>query len=158
MTAPSRRLRHALQYGAGAALFFTVWWGGSYAIGPRVLPAPAPVFAYLADGTVLASLLGDIALTVWRGALGFFMALTLATPVGVAMGRRGSTGRAGFFPVLLLQSAPPLFWVTPLILWLGTRGVVAPVVAFLVSFPLMTVHTQMAISHIPAYAYDVFTK
>jgi NitT/TauT family transport system ATP-binding protein len=73
------------------------------------------------------------------------------------MGRRRQAERVGFFPLFLLQSAPPLFWVTPLVLWLGTRGHVALAVAFLVSLPLLTVHTLAAIKHIPACEYDLFS-
>ncbi|MFW5848930.1 MAG: ATP-binding cassette domain-containing protein [Spirochaetota bacterium] len=151
-----RRPLRALQYAAGAAVFFAVWWGGSYLLGPRVLPTPAQVFSFLANPEVLGRFVGDVSVTVGRGLLGFGLSLLVATPVGAVMGRHGAGERTGFFPLLLLQSAPPLFWITPLVLWLGTRGMVAPVVAFLVSVPLLTLHTQMAIKHIPAYAYDVF--
>ncbi len=151
------RLKKVVHYAAGILLFLVVWWGGSYLTGSRMLPPPSAVARYLVSPGVLGSFLRQVALTTGRGLAGFLAAWAVAVPVGLLMGRREAVERVGFFPLLLLQSAPPLFWVTPLVLWLGTRGMVAPVVAFLVSLPLLTVHTMMAIRAVPDYAYDLFT-
>lgn len=150
------RLGRAIQYFVGFAAFILLWWGGSLLVGPAVLPTPAQVAGYLASPGVLSHFVAQVSKTAGRGLLGFTMAWLVAVPVGLLMGRRDSGERVGFFPLLLLQSAPPLFWVTPLVLWLGTEGLVAPVVAFLVSLPLLTVHASTAVRHIPPYEYDVF--
>jgi ABC-type nitrate/sulfonate/bicarbonate transport system permease component/ABC-type lipoprotein export system ATPase subunit len=149
-------LRHSAYYLIGFLLFIGVWWGGSYLAGPGVLPPPSAIADYLVQPGVVASFLGQVALTVGRGVLGFSLAWIAASPLGFLMGRSPTAERIGFFPFFLLQSAPPLFWVTPLVLWLGTRGQVAPAVAFLVSLPLLTVHISSAVRHIPDYEYDVF--
>jgi len=153
----SQRGFRALEYIAGFFLFITLWWGGSRLAGAAVLPPPSAIARYIASPGLLRTFARDTALTVSRGALGFFAAWLVAVPSGVLMGRRRRAERVGFFPLFLLQSAPPLFWVTPLVLWLGTRGHVAPAVAFLVSLPLLTVHTLAAIKHIPACEYDLFS-
>lgn len=150
------KLRRAAQYLAGFAAFILLWWGGSFLVGPAVLPSPAEVGGYLASAGVLGQFLVQVSKTAGRGLLGFSAAWLVAVPIGLLMGRRDAAERVGFFPLLLLQSAPPLFWVTPLVLWLGTEGLVAPVVAFLVSLPLLTVHASNAVRHIPDYEYDVF--
>lgn len=152
----SHAIRKTALYLAGFLVFVGVWWGGSYLAGPEVLPPPSDIAAYIADQGVVLRFLGDIALTLGRGFLGFSLAWVVGIPAGFLMGRSDAGERIGFFPLFLLQSAPPLLWITPLILWLGTRGHVAPVVAFLVSLPLLTVHTMMAVKHIPDYEYDVF--
>lgn len=151
-----RRLR-VLDYTLGFALFFIVWWGGSRIVGPTILPTPAAIGRYLASPGFFGDFFRETILTVSRGVLGFFAAWIVAIPSGLIMGRRPRVERIGFFPLFLLQSAPPLFWVTPLVLWLGTHGHVAPAVAFLVSLPLLTVHTLAAIKHIPEYEYDLFS-
>lgn len=151
------RLRKGLHYTLGIALFIALWWGGSYLAGPRLLPPPTDVVGYIASRGVVTSFFQQVVLTVGRGLLGFSVAWIVAIPLGFIMGRREAGERVGFFPLLLLQSAPPLFWVTPLVLWLGTRGMVAPVVAFLVSLPLLSVHTMNAIRAVPDYEHDVFT-
>lgn len=144
------------QYAAGFLLFLLIWWGGSLLVGQAVLPAPGAVFGYIASTGVITAFGREIAVTLRRGFAGFLLALLAALPTGVLMGRRRSRERLGFFPLLMLQSAPPLFWITPLVLWLGTRGPVPVAVALLVTLPLLTLHTMMAIRHIPAWEYDVF--
>lgn len=148
--------RGTLHYALGFVLFFAAWWGGSYLIGPAVLPSPAAVGRYLATDGVVQQFLATAWLTIRRGLAGFGAAWLVALPLGIAMGRHRAGERIGFFPLFLLQSAPPLFWITPLVLLLGTRGPVAPLVAFLVSLPLLTVHTLMAIKHIRPHEYDLF--
>lgn len=150
------RFTRAVQYLAGFAAFILLWWGGSLLVGPAVLPTPAMVAGYISSPAVLGSFGAQVAKTAARGLLGFSLAWAVALPAGLVMGRRSAGERLGFFPLLLLQSAPPLFWVTPLVLWLGTDGLVAPVVAFLVSLPLLAVHAATAVRHIPEYEYDVF--
>ena len=145
-----------LQYASGFLLFLIIWWGGSLLVGQAVLPAPGAVFAYILSDGVLPVFGRELAITLRRGFAGFLLALLVAMPTGVLMGRRRSRERLGFFPLLMLQSAPPLFWITPLVLWLGTRGPVPVAVAFLVTLPLLTLHTLMAIRHIPSWEYDVF--
>ncbi len=152
-----KRLRRAGQYGLGLVLFLAVWWGGSRIVGPRVLPEPRAVARYIVSPGLVTEFFVETSRTIARGALGFFSAWVVALPSGFVMGRRQPARRVGFFPLFLLQSAPPLFWITPLVLWLGTNGSVAPAVAFLVSLPLLTVHTFTAIRNIPGYEYDLFS-
>ena len=151
------RLIRALQYTAGILIFLLVWWGGSYLAGPAVLPSPVQVLAYIVGPGVLGDFIVQVTRTLARGLLGFSVAWVIAIPTGILLGRRVGLERSGFFPLFLLQGAPPLFWITPLVLWLGTDGLVAPAVAFLVSLPLLTVHVLSAVKHIPSYEYDVFT-
>jgi len=154
----NRKVRPAAfaQYAAGFLLFLLVWWGGSLLAGPSVLPPPSRVLLYLADRNVLHDFGSEVALTIGRAVLGFLVAWTVAIPSGLLMGRKRSRERIGFFPLILLQSAPPLFWIMPLILWIGTDGLVVSVVAFLISLPLLATHVTAAIRHIPEYAFDVF--
>lgn len=150
-------LKRAGQYVFGFLLFLLIWWGGSLLVGPSVLPPPTAVAVYLRTPGVFADFFLQAALTAGRGILGFSLAWLVALPFGSLMGRRESGERIGFFPLFLLQSAPPLFWVTPLVLWLGTRGMVPSVIAFFVSLPLLMVHTLNAVKAIPEQEYDVFS-
>jgi ABC-type nitrate/sulfonate/bicarbonate transport system ATPase subunit len=73
------------------------------------------------------------------------------------MGSDRSFERAAFFPLFLLHGAPPLLWITPLVLWLGTEGMAPPIVAFLVTVPLLTSHVVEARKTIKTYDFEVFT-
>jgi NitT/TauT family transport system ATP-binding protein len=149
-------LIRAGQYLAGFLFFLLIWWGGTLLVGSAALPGPVPVFVYIKTAGVLTDFFCELGLTIARGVSGFSFAMLTAIPIGVLMGRKRGNARLGFFPFLMLQSAPPLFWITPLVLWLGTRGPVPLVVSFLVSLPLLTFHTMHAIAHIPPWEYEVF--
>jgi ABC-type nitrate/sulfonate/bicarbonate transport system ATPase subunit/ABC-type nitrate/sulfonate/bicarbonate transport system permease component len=146
----------ALQYAAGFFLFFALWWGGSLLAGPTILPDPPAVLARLADPDLYRGFIPAIGLTISRAAGGFLLAWMLSFPLGLLMGSRPAAGRVGFFPLFLLQGAPPLLWITPLVLWLGTRGAAAPAVAFLVTTPLLTSHIYEARRQIPPQAHQLF--
>jgi len=62
----------------------------------------------------------------------------------------------GFFPLFLLQGAPPLLWITPLFVALHKTGLMPVAVSFLVVLPLLTAHISAARSSIKPWEQDVF--
>jgi ABC-type nitrate/sulfonate/bicarbonate transport system ATPase subunit/ABC-type nitrate/sulfonate/bicarbonate transport system permease component len=148
--------RITAQYAAGLLIFFALWWGGSLLAGPTVLPGPRAVLARLAEGELYRRFFPEVGLTLVRALAGFSLAWVLSFPLGLLMGANRAAGRMGFFPLFLFQGAPPLLWITPLVLWLGTRGAAAPAVAFLVTMPLLTSHIYEARRQIPEQAHQMF--
>lgn len=144
------------EYSAGLVLFFLLWWGGSLLAGPGVLPGPAAVLDIIASPGLMADFLVEVSRTLSRAFLGFAAAWILSIPLGLLIGGSGFSRRISFFPVFLLQGAPPLLWITPLVLWLGTRGAAAPAVAFLVTTPLLLSHIVEARRQIKDYEYQLF--
>ncbi|AHC15921.1 Hydroxymethylpyrimidine ABC transporter, ATPase component [Salinispira pacifica] len=144
------------EYSAGLILFFLLWWGGSVLAGPGVLPGPGRVLDLIASPGLIADFLVELSRTLSRALLGFAAAWIISIPLGLLIGGSGFSRRVAFFPVFLLQGAPPLLWITPLVLWLGTKGAAAPAVAFLVTTPLLLSHIVEARRQIRDYEYQLF--
>ncbi len=72
------------------------------------------------------------------------------------MGKSRAADAAVFLPVILLQACPPLLWVIPLILILGTDGLAPVAVVFLVVLPLVILNVRDARRAVPLAAFDLF--
>ena len=99
-----------------------VAWQGLCAWGiftPDVMPSPIAVVADLSRLWSKGQLLGDIAITTWRVALGFLVGTAVATVLGAVV---GYSRRAGDYldpTVQALKAVPSLAWVPLFILWFG---------------------------------------
>jgi sulfonate transport system permease protein len=97
-------------------------WQGLCAWGiftPDVMPSPIAVAADLARLWTKGQLLGDIAITTGRVALGFLLGTAVATVLGAVV---GYSRRAGDYldpTVQALKAVPSLAWVPLFILWFG---------------------------------------
>jgi sulfonate transport system permease protein len=83
------------------------------------MPSPVAVIADLSRLCTKGQLLGDIAVTTWRVALGFLLGTALATVLGAIV---GYSRRAGDYldpTVQALKAVPSLAWVPLFILWFG---------------------------------------
>jgi sulfonate transport system permease protein len=103
------------------ALLLVAWQGlctwGLFT--PDVMPSPVAVIADLSRLCTKGQLLGDIAVTTWRVALGFLLGTALATVLGAIV---GYSRRAGDYldpTVQALKAVPSLAWVPLFILWFG---------------------------------------
>jgi sulfonate transport system permease protein len=119
----SGRLRRHMQWrGLVAPALLLVAWQGLCTWGlfmPDVMPSPVAVIADLSRLCTKGQLLGDIAVTTWRVALGFLLGTALATVLGAIV---GYSRRAGDYldpTVQALKAVPSLAWVPLFILWFG---------------------------------------
>jgi sulfonate transport system permease protein len=103
------------------AVLLLVWqglcrWG---VFTPDVMPSPVAVAADLARLWTKGQLLGDVAITTWRVALGFLLGTAVATVLGAVV---GYSRRASDYldpTVQALKAVPSLAWVPLFILWFG---------------------------------------
>jgi sulfonate transport system permease protein len=97
-------------------------WQGLCRLGvftPDVMPSPVAVATDLWRLWTKGQLLGDVAITTWRVALGFFLGTAIATVLGAVV---GYSRRAGDYldpTVQALKAVPSLAWVPLFILWFG---------------------------------------
>ncbi len=99
------------------------------------LPTPLQVFDSLHRESSQGALWGAIRTSVTRGAIGFFFAIAIATPVGLLLGldRRF---RAVFRPILVgLQQLPSVAWVPAAVIWFGLSPVTIYAVIMLGAVP-----------------------
>lgn len=132
-----------------------------YTLGTLIFSAD--IFPWIGDVVVrLAQTLGqpgtwiDLGLTLLRTATGFLAAFALGLPLGLWLGRSAWSDGLFFLPIVLLQACPPLFWVIPLILILGTDGQAPAAVVFLVVLPLVVLNVREARKAVTPTLRDVF--
>ena len=105
---------------------------------PALMPTLAQIattgWGMLIDGTMLAHTIA----TLTRVLTGFGLAILVALPLGILMGRYAPIERF-FLPLIsALMPIPSLAWVPIFILWLGIGNAVAAVVVFYAAvFPLL---------------------
>lgn len=135
------------------ALLYTL---GTLAFSPDIVPWLPDVLVRLADEMSRPGPWIDLGLTLVRTAAGFLMAFAIGLPLGLQLGRSAWSDSLFFLPVLLLQACPPLFWVIPLILVLGTDGQAPVAVVFLVVLPLVVLSVREARRSVTPTLRDVF--
>jgi sulfonate transport system permease protein len=90
-----RRRRHMQWRGLVVPALLLVAWQGLCTSGlftPDVMPSRVAVLADLSRLWTKGQLLGDIAVTTWRVALGFLLGTALATVLGAVVGYSRSRG------------------------------------------------------------------
>jgi len=145
-----------LSWVAGVVPVVSLWYLGTWVFSPDIIPWLPHVLAKLGVDLLSPETWTDLALTLGRTLAGFLLAFGLGLPLGVWMGRSRRADGSMFLPVILLQACPPLFWVIPLILVLGTDGQAPLAVVFLVVFPLVVLNVRDSRRAIPESAFDLF--
>lgn len=135
------------------ALLYTL---GTVAFGHDVVPWLGDVLVRLAQSLGDPATWSDLALTLLRTATGFVLAFVAGVPLGLQLGRSPWSDGTFFLPVVLLQACPPLFWVIPLILILGTDGQAPTAVVFLVVLPLVVLSVRESRKALTPTLRDVF--
>ena len=137
------RFARALPSLALIALLIAVWWGVVVASGSVIFPTPLQVVTgtleLIADGTLWA----HIGASLYRVGAGFLLALVVAVPLGLWMGRvRGAYETLN--PVFqMLRPISPIAWIPIAILWFGV-GNASPIYLIFISsvFPMMVQTTS----------------
>jgi NitT/TauT family transport system permease protein len=126
---------------AGLACFFGVWIGlsASGLTPPQFLPSPFAVAArigYLLQHQFAgATILGHLAASFGRYALGFLLSVAIGVPLGLTMGRFPSLDAAVTPLFDAIRFVAPIAWVPFAALWFGT-GIGGPVmIIFAGAFP-----------------------
>lgn len=122
---------------------------------PDVLPGPlvtARSFgALLVDGTLLKHAVASL----YRVTLGFYLAVLLAVPAGMALGW-WKGGQRAFAPLInFLRPISPLAWIPLAMLWFGIGDRPAVFLIFLASFFTVIVSTISAVNDIPGTYFQV---
>jgi sulfonate transport system permease protein len=118
----SGRVRRMQWRGLGLPALLLVAWQGLCTweiFTPDVMPSPVAVAADLSRLWTKGQLLGDIAITTWRVALGFLLGTAVATVLGAIVGYSRRVGDYLDPTVQALKAVPSLAWVPLFILWFG---------------------------------------
>lgn len=126
---------------AGILVMLAAWQVLSFFYDPVILPSPAETLAALAGMAVSGELWNKAAVTIGRGLAGFFAAVALGIPLGLALGF--SKKLEGVFrPALVaMQTTPLVSWLLLAIIWLGLNGSVPVFIVFITTLPLIVINT-----------------
>ncbi len=105
---------------------------------PALMPAIPDIMRTLVRMMLDGSMLAHAASTLTRVLIGFGLAVTIAVPLGILMGRFVAIERFFLPLVSALMPIPSLAWVPIFILWCGIGNAVAILVVFYAAlFPLV---------------------
>jgi NitT/TauT family transport system permease protein len=101
-----------------ALLLFT-WQASAIFSDPRKLPGPGPVFSAILEEAASGALFSNLAITLWRVAAAFLLAMSLGSALGYVMGRRKLVDRL-FDPwLVVLLNLPALVVIVLAYIWAG---------------------------------------
>lgn len=91
----------------------------------RLMPAPLPVFARIAEGIASGEMPYHVAVTLARVAVSFALAMIIGAAIGIAMGRLGRLDR--FFDgwLVLFLNMPALVTIILCYIWFGLNETAA---------------------------------
>lgn len=119
------------------------------------LPNPLQVFRSLRSEWRQGALWSAIFTSVSRGAIGFLLAIALATPLGLLLGLNRAL-RALFRPILVgLQQLPSVAWVPAAVIWFGLSPVTIYAVIMLGAVPSIANGLIAGIDQIPPIVLKV---
>jgi NitT/TauT family transport system permease protein len=141
----SGRLRQALPSLAAIAALIAVWWGTVAVSGSVIFPTPWQVVTGTAELIADGTLWEHIGASLMRVAAGFGLAVAVAVPLGLWMGRvHGAYTTLN--PIFqILRPISPIAWIPIAILWFGV-GNASPIYLIFISsvFP-MVVQTTVGV-------------
>ena len=140
----------------GFLIIVIIWTILSYTFSNIIVPYPWPVFKKTVDFLSSFYIYKHLALTILRTLFGFILALFVGTVLGIITGLFKQIEKSFFLPVVLLQGAPPILWVIPLMLILGTEGAAPTAVVFFVVLPLVVLNIQEGTRAIDKNKWDMF--
>ncbi len=147
-----RRASRSLLAPAVALAVLLALWQGVVSLGLRpryVMPAPSDVAAAFGQlwhrGDVQAAVLTSLE----RGILGFLVAVTIATPLGLLVARVRWV-RTAFGPLISgLQVLPSVAWVPAAIIWFGLTDATVYFVVLMGAVPSIINGLVSGIDHVP---------
>lgn len=133
-----------------------MWRIGSNVFSEAIIPDPVKTFIKISELLIKPDLYMEIGVTLLRSVAGFFAGLLVGSLIGIWIGYIRSFERILFIPIVILQGAPPLLWVVPLMLLVGTDGATPVLIVFFVVLPLVIISLMEGVRAIDKRYYDMF--
>ena len=132
------KIKHALPSIALMAFVIGLWWWVVVATDSLIFPTPGQVVAGTMELAADGTLLEHITASLFRVGCGFLLAVVVAVPMGLWMGRVDAVYRT-LNPVFqIMRPISPIAWIPLAILWFGV-GDVSPVFLIFIAavFPMI---------------------
>ncbi|REH80190.1 ABC transporter permease [Staphylococcus felis] len=117
-------------------LFLLFWqlviWIGDYR--PILLPGPILVGQQIWSFIITGEIFIHLGISLWRFSIGFILAIIVAVPLGILIGRNNVLYRAIEPLFQLLRPISPIAWSPFIVLWFGIGSLPAIVIIFIAAF------------------------
>ena len=131
------RLDLILQRLALAGAIVGIWWLASLSMPHYILPGPPRVWRALNVIAGNGDLWRNVAITLWRVAVGFVLAMLIGLPFGIVLGASRRVGEF-FEPVIpVLNTVSSAIWAIFAIIWFGISNATTIFVVFMTAMPLI---------------------
>jgi len=131
------RLDLVAQRVALVAVVLAVWWFAALSVPHYILPGPARVWDAFGRIAANGDLWNNVAITLWRVAVGFVVAALIGLPFGILLGASRRVGDF-FAPVIpVLNSVSSAIWAIFAIIWFGISNATTIFVVFMTAMPLI---------------------
>ena len=142
-----RPRRWVLPLGVSAVLL-GLWEAGVVLTGTRDTPSPGQTLGGFLQLAQSNRLWGDVAASLYRVTVGFFLAAGIGIPVGLVVGWSARSFQA-LNPIIQgLRPISPIAWIPFAILWFGIGDMAGVFLIFLSSFFPIAVGTTSAVQNI----------
>jgi NitT/TauT family transport system permease protein len=123
-----------------------VWHFAVVLSGTKIFPSPVDVARGLRQLPHLGSYIFD---SLFRVGAGYFAAVLLGVPVGLALGWWASLARAANPLIQMLRPISPLAWMPLAVIWFGVSNLAPIFLIFLASFFPVVVATMNGVRNVP---------
>jgi NitT/TauT family transport system permease protein len=125
------------QRAALLAVFIALWWLASLSTPHFILPGPPRVWDAFARILANGDLWNNVAITLWRVAVGFLAATLIGLPLGILLGANRRTGDF-FEPVIpVMNTVSSAICAIFAIIWFGISNATTIFVVFMTAMPLI---------------------
>ncbi len=114
-------------------------------LGPGLAPGPLAILTAFGELAQNGHLFRELAVTVGHGAAGVFLANLAGVALGLAAGARPGALRLTAPLVAALQSCPPVVWISLVMVWAGTGGLVPVATVLASTLPLVFSNTAQGV-------------
>src|SRR5688500_13030976 len=123
-----------------------LWHAAVVLTGTKIFPSPIAVAKGLTQLPHLGSYIAD---SLFRVGSGYFGAVLLGVPIGLALGWWASLARAANPLIQMLRPISPLAWMPLAVIWFGVSNLAPIFLIFLASFFPVVVATMNGVRNVP---------
>ncbi|HTJ44018.1 MAG TPA: ABC transporter permease [Kofleriaceae bacterium] len=134
-----------------------IWWGlsAAHAFPTGTVPPPDDVVRGFGSEIQSGRLLDDTISSLYRVAWGFVLAVWLAVPLGLLIGRNTLAREALLPSINFFRSISPIAWIPFAIVWFGVGDPPAIFIIFMATFFQIVLATSAAAATVPKVYYRV---
>ncbi len=136
-------------------IFMAVWELAAQNLGSLILPTPPEAFAALGQLLLDGPARQDILITARRALLGFALALTLGSLLGLLAGISMTASMMARPLVTLLVGMPPIAWLILALLWFGAGDGTPVFTVAIACFPIIFVGAMQGTRTLDAQLQEV---